>query len=157
MSAKRLPSSWRNSRYVAEDALAAVAVEFEPLSAASDCRAAIAPGAPLAHLGAAHNRATEFTTSYGDVDGAFSAAAHSFHEELWQHRGCAHPLECRGALACWNGRDGSLTLWSSTQTPHLEKRALAELLELSPSRLRVIAPMSAAALDPRQYFTAKMP
>lgn len=140
------------SRYVAEDALAAIAVEFETLPAASDCRAAIAPEAPVAHLGAAHNRATEFTTGYGDVDSAFSAAAHIFHEELWQHRGCGHPLECRGTVACWNERDGSLTLWSSTQTPHLEKRVLAELLELSPSRVRVIAPDVGGGFGPKAIF-----
>lgn len=141
-----------DSRYIAEDALAAIAIEFENLPAVSDCRAALAAGAPAAHLGAAHNRATEFTTAYGDVEGTFSSAAHIFREELWQHRGCAHPLECRGALASWNERDGSLTLWSSTQTPHLEKRVLAELLELSPSRVRVIAPDVGGGFGPKAIF-----
>lgn len=140
------------SRYAAEDALAEIAVEFENLPAASDCRSAIAPEAPAAHFGAAHNRASEFTTAYGDVESAFSAAAHVFHEELWQHRGCAHPLECRGAVACWNERDGSLTLWSSTQTPHLEKRVLAELLEVSPSRVRVVAPDVGGGFGPKAIF-----
>lgn len=141
-----------DSRYAAEDALAAVAVEFENLPAVCDCRAAIAPEAPAAHLGTSHNRATQFTTAYGDADSAFSAAAHIFREELWQHRGGAHPLECRGAVACWSERDASLTLWSSTQTPHLEKRVLAELLELSPSRVRVIAPDVGGGFGPKAIF-----
>lgn len=140
------------SRHLAEDALTAINVAYEPLTAASDCRAAIAVGAPPAHLGAPHNRATEFTAGYGNADRAFSAAAHVFHEDLWQHRGCAHPLECRGAVALWNMRDASLTLWSSTQTPHLEKRILAELLELSPSRLRVIAPDVGGGFGPKAIF-----
>ncbi len=141
-----------DSRYAAEDALAAIAVEFEDLPAASDCRAAIAPEAPVAHLGATHNRACEFTTAYGDVGAAFAAAAHVFREELWQHRGCAHPMECRGAVASWNDRDGSLTLWSSTQTPHLEKRVLAELLEVTSSRVRVIAPDVGGGFGPKAIF-----
>ena len=140
------------SRYIAEDAIAAIAVEFEALPAVSDCRAAVAREAPVVHLGTAHNRASAFTTAYGDVDGAFSAAAHVFREELWQHRGCAHPLECRGAVACWNERDEALTLWSSTQTPHLEKRVLAELLEVSPSRIRVIAPDVGGGFGPKAIF-----
>jgi carbon-monoxide dehydrogenase large subunit len=141
-----------DSRYVAEDALAVIAVEYEALPAVGDCRAALQPNAPAAHVGAANNRAAEFRVSYGDVVGAFSAAAHVFREQLWHHRGCAHPLECRGALASWNSRDGALTVWSSTQTPHLEQRVIAELLEVTPSHVRVIAPDVGGGFGPKAIF-----
>ncbi len=75
-----------------------------------------------------------------------------FRVDLWHHRGCAHPLECRGVVAEWNAREGSLRLWSSTQTPHLEKRVLAELLEISPSRVRVIAPDVGGGFGPKAIF-----
>ena len=141
-----------DSRYLAEDALPLIAIEYEVLRGVGDCRSALESTAPAAHLGSANNRATEFRTSYGDVAAAFAAAAHVFHEDLWQHRGCAHPLECRGALANWSSRDSALTLWSSTQTPHLEQRVLAELLEVTPSHVRVIAPDVGGGFGPKAIF-----
>jgi aerobic carbon-monoxide dehydrogenase large subunit len=140
------------SRYLAEDAVAATMVEYEPLPAASDCREAVKPGAPLSHLGAAGNKAAEFTIGYGDVEAAFRSAAHVFRDELWHHRGCAHPMECRGVLAHPGSRGQSLTVWSSTQTPHLEKRVLAELLELNSENLRVIAPDVGGGFGPKAIF-----
>ena len=140
------------SRYLAEDAAAAVMVDYEPLDVASDCRSAVKPGAPLAHLGAADNKAALFKVAYGDVAGAFAKAAHRFKEDLWHHRGCGHALECRGVLADLNPRDGSLTVWSSTQTPHLEKRVLAQLLERHPDTIRVIAPDVGGGFGPKAIF-----
>jgi carbon-monoxide dehydrogenase large subunit len=140
------------TRHLAEDAAAAVAVDYEPLPAASDCRDAVKDGAALAHLGAPDNKAAQFKVSYGDVAAAFGSAAHIYKEELWHHRGCGHALECRGVLADWNARDGSLTVWSSTQTPHLEKRVLAELLECNPQTIRVIAPDVGGGFGPKAIF-----
>ena len=141
-----------DSRYVAEDALSAVSVEYEPLTGIGDCRSALLPGAPLVHLGRADNCAAEFATRYGDSTAAFKSAAHIFRADLWQHRGCAHPLECRGVLAEWNAHEDLLRLWSSTQTPHLERRVLAELLDITPSRLRVIAPDVGGGFGPKAIF-----
>ncbi len=141
-----------DSRYLAEDALAAIAVEFDALPAAGDCRRAMNPNAPPAHLGAADNRAAEFRVHYGDAAPAFSQAAHVSGQELWHHRGCAHPLECRGVLADWKRRNASLTLWSSTQTPHLEQRVISELLGITPARVRVIAPDVGGGFGPKAIF-----
>jgi len=140
-----------DSRYLAEDAAALVAVDYDPLPAASDCRDAVKPGAALAHLDATDNRAATFKPSYGDVTAAFRGAAHICKEELWHHRGCGHALECRGVLADVN-RDGALTVWSSTQTPHLEKRVLAQLLERNPESIRVIAPDVGGGFGPKAIF-----
>src|SRR3979490_2080677 len=54
------------SRHVAEHAAPLVAVDYEPLPAASDCRDAVKEGAPLAHLGAHDNKAAIFKVAYGD-------------------------------------------------------------------------------------------
>jgi carbon-monoxide dehydrogenase large subunit len=139
------------SRHLAEDAAAMVAVDYEPLPAISDCRDAVKAGAAFAHADAHDNRAAVFKTAYGDVAAAFQSAAHVFKEELWIHRGCGHALECRGVLADV-ARDGSLTVWSSTQTPHLEKRVLAELLERNPDTIRVIAPDVGGGFGPKAIF-----
>ena len=60
-----------DDRYIAEDAAALVEVDYDPLPAVSDCRAALADGAPLAHKDAPGNLLAEFKLEYGDVDAAF--------------------------------------------------------------------------------------
>jgi carbon-monoxide dehydrogenase large subunit len=139
-----------DSRHRAEDAAGLIEIAYEPLAAIADCRTALIQGA-VAHIGHADNKAAEFKVGYGDVAAAFATAAHVFKEELFHHRGCGHPLETRGVLAEWNARDG-LTLWSSTQTPHLEKGVLAEFLELGPDKVRVIAPDVGGGFGPKAIF-----
>jgi carbon-monoxide dehydrogenase large subunit len=141
-----------DSRHLAEDAAALVTVDYEPLPAASDCRDAVKAGAPLAHLGAPDNRAAMFKVAYGDVGTAFASAPHIFREELWHHRGCGHAMECRGVVAEFDAHRGGLTVWSSTQTPHLEKRVLAQLLEMNSESIRVIAPDVGGGFGPKAIF-----
>ena len=141
-----------DSRHLAEDAAALVGVDYEPLPAASDCRDAVKTGAPLAHLGAHDNKAATFKVGYGDVAPAFASAPHIFREELWHHRGCSHAMECRGVVAEFDPRRGGLTVWSSTQTPHLEKRVLTELLEMNSQTIRVIAPDVGGGFGPKAIF-----
>ncbi len=128
------------SRYRAEDAVAAVAVDYEPLPAVSDCRAALAPGAPVAHRGRASNLMLEINQSYGDVAGAFARAPHRLSLSLKQHRGGAHSIEGRGALAVYDVNEDRLTLWSSTQLAHEVRAFLMGLLRRDENPLRVVAP-----------------
>ncbi|MBK6314485.1 MAG: molybdopterin-dependent oxidoreductase [Blastocatellia bacterium] len=75
---------------------------------------------------------------FGNVDEAL-AGAHHVREDLFFYEGNTHlPLEQHASLAEWHP-DGKITLWSSTQTPHYVHRALAKVLELPPSRVRVVA------------------
>ncbi len=143
-----------DTRYIAEDAAAAIEIDYEILPAASDCRDAVAENAPLAHLDTPSNEAALFKVGYGDVASAFRDAAHVFTETLWHHRGCGHSLETRAALASIE-RDGRLTVWSSTQTPHLAKRSLAEMLERDPDSIRVIAPDVGGGFGPKAIFYAE--
>ena len=122
------------NRYVAEDAAALVAVEYDVLPPVADCRAALAADAPRAHRDAPHNLLAEFTMGYGDVERAFAAAPHRFAQSLWQHRGGGHSIEGRGAVAYHDPLDQRLTLWSSTQTPHAALRLLSDLLGLDEGR-----------------------
>ena len=87
------------NRYLAEDAAAAVQVDFEILPAVSDYRDAARPGAACAHSDLATNIAAVVPMTYGDVDAAFARAAHVFEEELSLHRGGAMTLEGRAVLA----------------------------------------------------------
>ncbi len=128
------------SRYVAEDALELVAVEYEPLPVVTDARAALAPDAALLYPEWGDNVAASFSHAIGDVEGAFRRARVVVRETLRVHRYAGMPMECRGVVADPRGRDGLLTVWDSTQIPHHVQAALAEALALPAHRVRVIAP-----------------
>jgi carbon-monoxide dehydrogenase large subunit len=128
------------TRYLAEDAAALVAVDYETLPAVSDSRAALAPDAPLAHRGRKSNVMTEIRQCYGDIAAAFAAAPHRASISLKQHRGGAHSIEGRGALASYDGNEDRLTLWTSTQLAHEVRAFLMDLLKLDENRIRVVAP-----------------
>ena len=139
-------------RYIAEDAASLVMVDYEPLPAVSDCQAALAADAPLAHSGAPHNLVAEFTMGFGDHEKAFASAPHVFSESLWQHRGVAHSMECRGVVARHDRLDDLLTVWSSTQTPHSCRRVICEVLGLDEDKLRVVTPDVGGGFGPKLVF-----
>ena len=143
------------SRYLAEDAAAAVAVDFETLPAVSDCRDAVRPGAPRVHGDLSSNVAAVVPMSYGDVDAAFAGAAHVFEEEFFLHRGGAMTLEGRAVLASYDAVADLLTVWSSTQTPHLCRGTLADLFERDLESIRVIAPLVGGGFGTKAPFYAE--
>ncbi|HYZ44071.1 MAG TPA: xanthine dehydrogenase family protein molybdopterin-binding subunit, partial [Xanthobacteraceae bacterium] len=128
------------TRYIAEDAATRVTVDYEPLPAVSDCRKALAPHAPPAHRARDNNLLIEFRQSYGDVAEAFSRAPHRVNVNLKQHRGGAHSIEGRGAVAVYDTNENRLTLWSSTQLAHEVRAFLMTMLRLDENQLRVVAP-----------------
>jgi len=129
-----------DSRYIAEDAAAAVEIDYEALPAVSDLEGALAAGAPKVRKEAPSNVLTRFRVAYGDAAGAFAGAAHVFGERLEQHRGAAHPIEGRGAVARYDPGEDRLTVWSSTQMAHDLWMTLAQLLGMAEDRIRVAAP-----------------
>jgi carbon-monoxide dehydrogenase large subunit len=142
-------------RYLAEDAAAAVKVDFELLPAVSDCRDAAKPGAPCAHGDLASNVAAVVPVGYGDVDAAFANAAHVFEEKLFVHRGGAMTLEGRAVLASYDAAANLLTVWSATQTPHLCRGTLADLFERDLETIRVIAPHVGGGFGTKAPFYAE--
>src|SRR5215510_14204646 len=138
--------------YIAEDAAALVEVQFGLLPVVSDCRTALEANAPRVHSAAPDNLVAAFATGYGDVDAAFAGAAHVVKESYWLHRGCAHPMECRGCVAAYDEVDDKITLWSSTQTPLVAAKLLAELLGRQEGSVRVVAPDVGGAFGPKRVF-----
>jgi aerobic carbon-monoxide dehydrogenase large subunit len=138
--------------YVAEDGAGLVEIQYEPLPAAADCSAALAPGAPPVHSGASDNLVAAFTTGYGDVEAAFAGAAHVIKESFWLHRGCGHAMETRGCVGTYDPVDDRLTVWSSTQTPLVAARLLADLLGREEAAVRVIAPDVGGGFGPKLVF-----
>jgi carbon-monoxide dehydrogenase large subunit len=127
-------------RYIAEDALSLIALDIEQLPAASDCRDALAPGAPDVHVHRNGNLLIDFVQSYGDADAAVEAAPHRLTVNLKQHRGGAHPIETRGLVASFDEQTDQLTVFSSTQLAHECRFFIMKLLGLDENRIRVVTP-----------------
>jgi aerobic carbon-monoxide dehydrogenase large subunit len=128
------------SRAIAEDAAGLLEIDYEVLPAVSDCRDALRAGAPIAHRGKSSNLLIEFRQSYGDASAAFARAPHRARVPLKQHRGGAHSMEGRGAVAVYDANEDRLTLWSSTQLAHEVRAFLMRLLQRDENQIRVVAP-----------------
>lgn len=130
------------SRYIAEDAMNAVMIDYDVLEAVVDCRAGAKPDAPLARTWTSVNSnvLTRFSQDYGDISGAFANAAGVAKVNLQQHRGAAHSIETRGVLASHDAGADVTTMWSSTQSSHEVRAFVMEMLGLDDNQVRVIAP-----------------
>src|SRR5437879_5693878 len=129
-----------DNRDLAEDGAEGVQVQYDPLPAVPDARAAVAAGAALLHDGLEANIAADFTVRVGDADAAFRSADVTTRATYYVHRYTGMPLESRGVAAAWDAGTGQLTLWSSTQWPHTLRDALRDVLRLPEHRIRVVAP-----------------
>ncbi len=124
---------------VAFDAMNLIEVEYEPLNTISTIDDAVLIDEPRIHeygdVGNIHKRVS---LEFGDVEEGF-AEADLVREDTFFYEGNTHlPMEQHAAVAHFDS-DGKITLWSSTQTPHYVHRALAKVLGLPASHIRVIA------------------
>jgi len=124
---------------VATAAVELIHVEYEPLPAIASAEEAVARPEPRIHdYGDDGNLHKLIHLEFGDVEEGFQEAD-LVREDLLFYEGSTHlPMEQHAALADW-APDGKVTVWSSTQTPHYVHRALAKVLGLPASRIRVIA------------------
>ncbi|HEV7236542.1 MAG TPA: aerobic carbon-monoxide dehydrogenase large subunit [Ktedonobacteraceae bacterium] len=129
-----------DSRYIAEDALELIDVEYELLPVVHSMEVAAADDAPLVHADVPGNVAAHFVQTVGDPDTAFATAPHVVRETFSVERGSAMPMECRGVLARWEAHEGMLTCWISTQGPIPIRNGLAAIFHLPEHKVRVIAP-----------------
>ncbi len=127
-------------RYTAEDAVDRIAVDYEVLPAAADPVAALEPGAPRVHENLDSNLAARLVQSIGDAEAAFRQADLVVRERFALCRGGGASMEGRAVLAHWDAKAGRLSMWSSTQVPHLVRRIAAEMLDLAEHDVHVIAP-----------------
>ncbi|HJT89628.1 MAG TPA: xanthine dehydrogenase family protein molybdopterin-binding subunit [Bryobacteraceae bacterium] len=127
-------------RYIAADAVDAIEVEYDVLPAVADPEKALAPGAPPVHPEWPDNIAFTYHQEGGDTEKAFREAEVIVKERIINQRLIPTAMETRGVVADWRAADKSLTLYSSSQAPHLLRSLLASLFGISENRLRVIAP-----------------
>jgi aerobic carbon-monoxide dehydrogenase large subunit len=127
-----------DSRYHAADAVDQVQPEIEALEAITSYQAAMAAGATLVHDGVPGNLYFLGHRAFGDVPRAFAEADLVVDGAVTHPRVSAAPMEGRGVVAM-PAATGRVTLWTSTQVPHLVATAVAECLALEPGQVQVIA------------------
>jgi aerobic carbon-monoxide dehydrogenase large subunit len=124
--------------HAAEDGAERVAVEYEEEPAVTSIEQALAGDAPRVHDEGNVLLDVDFHDD-PQLDGLFAEAALVLEESFASGRVCALPMEGRACLAEWDDRDRRLTLWTSTQVPHLVRTTVAGLLRLPEHRMRVVA------------------
>ncbi|HET6973213.1 MAG TPA: molybdopterin cofactor-binding domain-containing protein [Pyrinomonadaceae bacterium] len=124
---------------VAFDAMNLIEVEYEPLNTISTIEEAVLIDEPRIHdYGDGGNVHKKVSLEFGNLEEGF-AEADLVREDTFFYEGNTHlPMEQHAAVAHFDS-DGKMTLWSSTQTPHYVHRALAKVLGLPASHIRVIA------------------
>jgi carbon-monoxide dehydrogenase large subunit len=141
-----------DSRYIAEDALELLSVEWEQLPVVVDTERAMQPGAPQLHDEAPGNRLGHLEFEAGDVEEAFAQAAHVFSKRLYNGRHQAAPLETRGSIASHDPSTGDVTLWTSNQMPHLIRTMLVAPLGIPERHLRVVSPAVGGGFGAKSNF-----
>ena len=128
------------SRAAADDAAALIDVEYDPLPAVLAPDAALAAGAPVIHPELGDNVLYETRLTAGDVERAFAAAGRVWTRTFTTGRHTGVPIEPRSLIADYEPATRALTVWISTQVPHMMQAVLAELFGLREQRVRVVAP-----------------
>ncbi len=128
------------SRHLAEDLAEKVFVDIDPLEEIVSAASALAEDARPVHAGTMSNVVVTGMIDTGDVDAAFQAATEIVEIEVASGRQSAMPLEARGAVARIDDESGRVTLYASTQMPHVLRTIVADLLGMAESDLRVVAP-----------------
>jgi carbon-monoxide dehydrogenase large subunit len=124
----------------AEDIADQVALSIAQTMPAIDALAALAPGGPQVHAEAPGNVIVEGRIETPNFGAAWNGAARIVKLEARSRRQNATPLEARAGHAAYDAASGRVTLTCTTQMPHLTRTAIADILGMPESDLRVIAP-----------------
>ncbi len=128
-------------RYFAEDGatLVAAGTTYEPLPTVADLDQSLAPDAPKLFDHWESNCSFDVAPHKPEVDRAFQEADHTFTETYTSQRQTGLPMETRGVVA--DAADGTLTVWTSTQSPHMVRTTVALMLGMPEPQVRVIHPV----------------
>lgn len=126
--------------YTAHDAAELVEVDYEPLPAVTDLEKALRKDSPRVHAQFPDNQAFTHQLKNGDIDAAFKKADRVVKQRMMNQRLAPIAMEPRAVVAEYLPGENRLTVWSSTQIPHLLKTQLSLLVRLPETAVRVIAP-----------------
>jgi carbon-monoxide dehydrogenase large subunit len=128
------------SRAQAKDAAELVEVEYDPLPAVTDVLAALEDGAPQIHDDVPSNRCYTWSLVTGDPDAVFASAPVVVKERYRQQRLIPNAMEPRGVVCELAPLTGNVTVFSSTQAPHIMRTAYALVMGIPEAKIRVVAP-----------------
>ncbi len=137
------------SRYIAEDALADIVVDLEPLDVVTDLEKALQPDSELVHDDLGTNLAADVRQEHGNYAEVRAKAdvviARRFHID----RGASGAMENRGLVVDWDARSRQMTVWSNCQAPLPMRNTIAANLGLPDSQVRVITPFVGGGFGPK--------
>ena len=142
------------SRYLAEDAIDLILVDYEPLPAVTDIAEALTD-AVVVHPANGTNLAGSAEISVGDVEAAFRDADYVRREEFRTNRHTANPMETRGLVASYDAGDGQMRVWGPTKVSHTNRAILARHLEIEEERIHFIEPDVGGGFGVRGEFYAE--
>ena len=143
------------SPQAAADAATLVQVDYEVLDAVVDMEAGVQDGVAQIHDDAPNNIAFEWEVGGGDFDAAGSAADVRVSERIVNQRLIPNAMEPRGVVADFNPGTNHLTVWTSTQIPHLVRLLLALVTGHPEHQIRVIAPDVGGGFGCKLYLYAE--
>src|SRR5579864_2866669 len=126
-------------RYAAKDAADLIQVDYDELPVVTDEEKA-AQGGPVVHEQFKTNVAYKLTAGEGDIEAALKSADKVIKQRILHRRLAPIAMEPRGVLARYYPGEQELTLWTSTQIPHLARTQIALMLGMPENKLRLIAP-----------------
>ena len=127
------------NRYAARDAVDLIQVDYEELPVITDEEKG-AQGGPVLHEQFGTNIAYKLTAGEGDIEAALKSADKVIKQRVLNQRLAPIAMEPRGVLARYYPGEQELTLWTSTQIPHLARTQIALMLGIPENKLRLIAP-----------------
>src|SRR5919201_4963642 len=139
-------------RFIARDAVDAIVVEYDPLPAVVDVEAAMKGQPTVIHPDFANNLAVALVPSGKGVsadgskvddsalDAAFKKADVVISQRMVNQRLAPNTMEPRGVVAHFEPGKGTMTIWSSTQNPHILRTFIAALTGLGENQVRAMAP-----------------
>jgi carbon-monoxide dehydrogenase large subunit len=126
--------------YAARDALDLVVVDYDELPVVVDAVTAATDGSSVIHEQFGSNVAYKLTAGEGDIEAALAGSDHVIKQRIINQRLAPVAMEPRGVLARYLPGEEELTVWSSTQIPHLLRTQLAIMIGIPENKLRVITP-----------------
>src|SRR5262249_39947001 len=129
-----------SDRYLAEDAVDLVEVDYEALPALIDPAAAIEVGAPILHEGLGSNIASDRSFCYGDPQRAFPPPPHGIRVEVRYPRNSCTPIEPYGVFASYAPHEDAYDILSNFQGPFSIHAVIARALKVPGNRLRLRTP-----------------
>ena len=128
------------TKYIARDAADLIEIDYDELPAVTDEEKAADPKSPVIHEKIGSNIAYKLTAGEGDIDAALKSADKVIKQKILHRRLAPIAMEPRGVLARYYPGEQELTLWTSTQIPHLARTQVSLMLGVPENKLRLIAP-----------------